>query len=131
MKILLDTNVLISAFVFGGNAGKLLSELFDTDHELYVSEYVDQEFKDKLIEKWPSKAELAYSKFHKMSFHFCESTDQSFGTLRDRKDIPVLSDAIYHDVDLILTGDKDFLEADLKHPLVYSPSMMLEFLQNA
>lgn len=38
MKIMLDTNVLISAFVFGGKAGKLMMQLIDSEHELYVSE---------------------------------------------------------------------------------------------
>lgn len=37
MKIMLDTNELISAMVFGGKAGKLLFKLFDSDHELYVA----------------------------------------------------------------------------------------------
>lgn len=128
MKILLDTNVLISAFVFGGKTGELLSELFDSEHELYISEYVDCEFKEKLNMKWPDKAEKAYSLLHKMAFYFCDSTDQSLGQLRDSKDIPVLSDALYHNMDLILTGDKDFLEADLQHPLVYSPMMMYDYL---
>ena len=32
------------------------------------------------------------------------------GNLRDVKDVPVLSDALYHKMDMILTGDKDFLE---------------------
>ena len=31
MHVLLDTNVLISAFVFGGAAGRLLEKLFDVD----------------------------------------------------------------------------------------------------
>ncbi|MCD8196975.1 MAG: putative toxin-antitoxin system toxin component, PIN family [Lachnospiraceae bacterium] len=128
MKIMLDTNVLISAFIFGGKTGTLLEELFASDHELYISEYVDQEFKEKLTLKWPQKAERAYTLFHRMSFHFCCSTDKRLGELRDEKDIPVLSDALYHGMDLILTGDKDFLEAELKYPLVYSPMMMYEYL---
>ncbi|MCD8019760.1 MAG: putative toxin-antitoxin system toxin component, PIN family [Clostridiales bacterium] len=129
MKIMLDTNVLISAFIFGGKTGDLLAELFESEHELYVSDYIDQEFKEKLELKWPTKAEKAYELFHKMSFHFCKSTDQKLGDLRDEKDISVLSDALYHGIDLILTGDKDFLEAELKSPLVFSPMMMLEYLQ--
>ena len=44
MKILLDTNVLISAFVFGGKAGQLLEKLFDSDFELLVSDYVNKKF---------------------------------------------------------------------------------------
>lgn len=55
MKIMLDTNVLISAFVFGGKAGRLLQKLFDSEHELYVSDYVDQELKAKLQMKWPEE----------------------------------------------------------------------------
>lgn len=54
MKIMLDTNVLISALVFGGRTGRLLNMLFESEHELYVSEYIDQEFKEKLNEKWPA-----------------------------------------------------------------------------
>ena len=60
MKILLDTNVLISALIFGGKAGQLLSMLFDSEHELYVSEYVDKEFKEKLDIKWPDKLQRIY-----------------------------------------------------------------------
>ena len=48
MKIMLDTNVLISAFVFGRKTGKLIAKLFHSEHELFVSEYIDREFKDKL-----------------------------------------------------------------------------------
>lgn len=129
MKIMLDTNVLISAFVFGRRAGKLMQKLIVSEHELYISDYVDQEFKEKLELKWPDKAEKVYELFHTMNFHFCESTNQKLGNLRDEKDIPVLSDALFHKVDLILTGDKDFLEADLVEPLIFSPSMLYDFLE--
>ena len=61
-----------------------------------------------------------------MDFVFCSSTTETFGHLRDEKDIPVLSDAIYHNVDILLTGDKDFLEAGIETPQVVSPSELLE-----
>lgn len=128
MKIMLDTNVLISAMIFGGKAGKTLSMLFDSEHELYVSEYVDKEFKEKLDLKWPDKSEKIYNLYHEMAFHFCESSKEQVGELRDVKDIPILSDALYHGVDIILSGDKDFLEADLECPLVFSPSMLYDYL---
>lgn len=131
MKILLDTNVLISALVFGGQAGKLLNILFSSEHELFVSEYIDKEFKAKLDIKWPSKADQIYQLYRQLDFHFCESTNKTLGNLRDQKDIPVLSDALYHGIDLILTGDKDFLESGLDHPLIYSPTMMLEYLEHS
>jgi putative PIN family toxin of toxin-antitoxin system len=126
---MLDTNVLISAMIFGGQAGELLNILFDSEHELFVSDYIDSEFREILQNKWPSKAERIYKLYRQLDVHFCKSTEETFGSLRDVKDIPVLSDAIYHHMDIILTGDKDFLEAELEHPMVYSPSMMLEFLR--
>lgn len=129
MKIMLDTNVLISALVFGGRTGRLLNMLFESEHELYVSEYIDQEFKEKLNEKWPAKADRVYYLYRRLGIRFCKSTAERRGELRDRKDIPVLSDALYYGVDIILSGDKDFLEADLERPLVYSPAIMLEYLE--
>ena len=129
MKIMLDTNVLISAFVFGGKAGKLINHLFDSEHELYVSEYIDKEFQDKLKLKWPDKADKIYELYRGLNIHFCESTKELVGELRDEKDIPVLSDSLYHKVDIIVSGDKDFLESGVDRPLIYSPAMLLEYLE--
>lgn len=128
MKIMLDTNVLISAFVFGGQTGHLLRILFDSEHELYVSDYIDQEFIEKLRDKWPKLTENVYNLYHQLDINFCKSTEEVLGQVRDIKDIPVLSDALYHHIDVILTGDKDFLEAEIEYPLIYSPAMMLEYL---
>ncbi|MBQ7733504.1 MAG: putative toxin-antitoxin system toxin component, PIN family [Synergistaceae bacterium] len=132
MKILVDTNVLISAMVFDGRIYRLLDYLFRfRDHNIYllVSEYIDKEFKNTLNRKWPRLSENMYRQYRTMSFIFCESTSELTGELRDCKDIPVLSDALYHNADIILTGDKDFLEAGITHPLIYSPSMLADLLR--
>ena len=126
MKIMLDTNILISAFVFRGRVRKVLDILFESDCELYVSEYVDKEFKHILDKKWSVKAEEIYSAYKSLDFVFCSSTSEILGQLRDEKDIPVLSDAIFHGVDILLTGDKDFLEAGIKYPRIVSSSDLLE-----
>lgn len=128
MRILIDTNVLISAFVFGGKAGKLMELLFDGNNELLVSEYVDAEFKAKLELKWTDKAQKVYTMYRTLPFIFCKSSKERLGELRDEKDIPVLSDARLHNADIILSGDKDFLEAGLESPQVFSPSMLYDFL---
>lgn len=70
MKTMLETNVLISAFVFGGKMSKLLSALLKSEHEILVSEYVDTEFKNKLESKWTYKAERTYLFYHQMPFTF-------------------------------------------------------------
>ena len=128
MRVLIDTNILVSAFVFGGKTRKILESLFEKRHEILVSQYVDSEFKAKLKQKWPDKAEIVYALYHKLPFVFCKSTNQVLGKVRDKKDIPVLSDALFNNADVLLTGDKDFLESDIEKPLILSPNMMLEFL---
>ena len=102
--------------------------LFESSHELLVSDYVDAEFKAILDMKWKEKAEKVYSLYHKLSFVFCRSSPMPMGNLRDAKDIPVLSDALFHQADMILSGDKDFIEAEIERPLVFSPSMLYDYL---
>lgn len=128
MRILIDTNVLVSAFVFGGKAGTLMNMLFESSHELLVSDYVDAEFKAILEMKWKEKSEKVYLLYHKLPFEFCGSSPMPMGNLRDAKDIPVLSDALFHHADMILSGDKDFIEAEIERPLVFSPSMLYDYL---
>ena len=128
MRILIDTNVLVSAFVFGGKTGALMNMLFESSHELLVSDYVDAEFKAILEMKWKEKSEKVYSLYHTLPFVFCGSSPIQTGNLRDVKDIPVLSDALFHNADIILSGDKDFIEAELERPLVVSPAMFYDYL---
>ena len=68
MRILIDTNVLVSAFVFGGKAGTLMNMLFESSHELLVSDYVDAEFKAILEMKWKEKSEKMERKVGKGLF---------------------------------------------------------------
>lgn len=54
-------------------------------------------------------------------------TDDESLELRDPNDKPVLRAAIESNCDLLISGDKDFLEANLKHPRVIKAS---EFYNN-
>ncbi len=128
MKILVDTNVLISAFVFGGKTQHLVIRLLKSSHKLLISEYVQSEFKEKLFEKWPLKAQELFNTAVSLPFDFCKSAKVPLGVVRDEKDIPVLNDAIFNDADAILTGDKDFFELDIIRPQIFSPAMMMDFL---
>ena len=46
--------------------------------------------------------------------------------IRDVKDQPILNAAILYDVDVILTGDKDFLSLDLDRPACMTAAQFLE-----
>ena len=115
--------------VFDGRVLRLLRFLLESCHDVIVSEYIDDEFRCNLFKKWPDKAEKIYSIYRSMNFLFYESTKKLTGTLRDINDVPVLSDALYHNADVILTGDKDFLESDITYPAIYSPAMLADLLR--
>ena len=47
--------------------------------------------------------------------------------IRDINDRPILRAAIMAKTDILLTGDKDFLESSIKHPKILTPAEFLEY----
>ena len=47
--------------------------------------------------------------------------------IRDINDRPILRAAIMAKADILLTGDKDFLESSIKHPKILTPAEFLEY----
>ena len=129
MRILLDTNILISAYVFGGAVRSLVRELLRNGDELCVSEYIIQEFDAKLDEKWPEKAPVLKPLIHNSGFSILKSTDRIVQSIRDVKDNAIVADALDNSVDVILTQDKDFLESSLTSPRIISVSEMWEYIK--
>ena len=55
-----------------------------------------------------------------------EVSEHAEKLIRDAKDQPILNAAIVYDVDIILTGDKDFLSLDMEHPKCMTVAQFLE-----
>ena len=51
-----------------------------------------------------------------------DSYESELQKVRDEKDRPILLAALYSGADIILTGDKDLLDADIDYPKIMSPS---------
>ena len=47
-------------------------------------------------------------------------------SVRDAKDEPVLASAIHADVDILITGDKDFSAVQIDRPVILTPAAFLE-----
>lgn len=62
-----------------------------------------------------------------MSYELIPAVDHAEKLIRDAKDQPILSAAIAHKVDIILTGDKDFLSLALERPRCMTPAQFLEY----
>ena len=46
--------------------------------------------------------------------------------IRDIKDYPVLYTAILEDVDVLVTGDRDFADIDIEKPEIMTPTEFIE-----
>lgn len=129
MRIMLDTNVLISALLFPGARMDTMMECIFTKHQLVLSSYVVEELKRVVKRKFP-KRELAINKLlMMMSFEYVytpNDIERGLFDIRDVKDYPVLYTAIIEDVDILITGDKDFSNIDIEKPEIMSPTEFME-----
>lgn len=69
MKVMLDTNVLISALIFGGVPRQLIGKLLLMGHDVYVSEYVYNEFMDTIHLKFTTKRDRITKNLSKNEFY--------------------------------------------------------------
>ena len=126
---MLDTNVLISVLLFPGTRMDSMMECIFTKHQLVLSSYVVDELKSVVKRKF-SKRELAINKLlMMMSFEYVytpNEIERGLFAIRDIKDYPVLYTAIIEDIDILITGDKDFSDIDIEKPEILSPTEFME-----
>ena len=126
---MLDTNVLISVLLFPGTRMDSMMECIFTKHQLVLSSYVVDELKSVVKRKFP-KRELAINKLlMMMSFEYVytpNEIERGIFAIRDIKDYPVLYTAMIEDIDILITGDKDFSDIDIEKPEILSPTEFME-----
>lgn len=131
MKIMIDTNIIISAALFpnGKAAQAFLKALLPPSIPL-VCDYVVDELHRKFREKFPDRiTELEAFLFHALTYIRVVPTPEepinAEAAVRDSKDRPILRAALNAHADLFLTGDKDFLESSIIVPRIISVSDFL------
>jgi uncharacterized protein len=110
LHIVIDTNVYVSATVFGGVPRKAIEKAYAYCTVL-CSDYIITELQDVLRSK-----KFAWSQSHITSvcdFLFSDAVmirpDEIISVSRDSKDDPVLACAVAGNADVLITGDKDLL----------------------
>ena len=129
MRVMLDTNVLISALLFPGSKINAMMNCIFTQHQLVLSSYVVDELKRVVKRKFPQKENAINKLLMLMSFEYVYTPNDIEGGLfdiRDEKDYPVLYTAIIEDVDVLITGDKDFSDIDIERPEIMTPTDIIE-----
>lgn len=132
MKIMIDTNVIISAALFpNGNTAKAFFKAMMPPYEPIVCDYIVDELHRKFQEKFPEKqTELEAFLFQALSFieivKTPEDAIEAESKIRDVKDRPILRAALDAHADLFLIGDKDFLESSITDPRITGVAEFLE-----
>ncbi|OXS25282.1 MAG: putative toxin-antitoxin system toxin component, PIN family [Acetobacterium sp. MES1] len=129
MRIMLDTNVLISSIIF---KSKIMNELIAAilkDHRLVLSSFVIEELKSVVQRKFEGRAAELDHFLTVLPFEYVytpDEMDEDLFEIRDEMDYPVLYSAIVEDVDILITGDKDFSDIDIEKPEILTPNEFFE-----
>ena len=133
MKVMLDTNILISAFIF---KSKIMNELIyklSKKHKIIICSYTIEELQylmkhkfkvniqelDKFLEKFPFT--LVYSP---------KNINNKLFEIRDEDDYIILHTAIIESIDVFITGDKDFKDVKIDKPKILTPCEFLNKFKN-
>jgi len=126
MKIMVDTNILISALIYGSDfLARLIQKIID-DYKLVICSYVINEFFNVVRRKNPDREDVLKKVFEELKFDCLispekvEEKDRLF-KIRDEKDYIILHTAIVENVDIFITNDNDFFDVDIKHPEIMKP----------
>ncbi len=129
MRIMLDTNVLISIAIFDSDKLKKMLMYICDKHTLVLSTYIIQEIENVTERKFPNKKNAMMQFLFNLPYEleYIPSTilDQEISNIRDVKDIPVIYSAIISDVDILITGDKDFDNVNIKKLEIMTPNEFL------
>lgn len=126
MRILVDTNVLFSALLFP-HSKPAQALLYAVDyHEIVLCDRNITELRDILKRKAPKYLPDAEVLIAELPYELIPAVDHAEKLIRDAKDQPILNAAIVADVDVILTGDKDFLSLEMEHPRCLTVAQFLE-----
>lgn len=113
MRLVLDSNVLIAAFVARGVCADLLEHAVRV-HEPVTSEFILEEVHRNLREKVRVSASQADQtvKLLRTRFETVEPVTVDEEACRDPDDLPVLGTVVAARCDVLVTGDKDLLELE-------------------
>lgn len=129
MRVMLDTNILISALLFPSKSINTLFEELVLNHTIVLSSYVIDEFYDVMKRKFPHKLDAVERFINSISYELVHTPKQMYiqeMEVRDIKDYPVVYTAMLEDMDVLLSGDKDLTVLRVKGIEILTPTQFLE-----
>ena len=133
MRILIDTNVLISAILnVHSTPFKAYEKAISYPNQGLICEQNINEIRRIFKKKFPNHITtlnifLSDALIDLELVPIPTNEDNLEVLIRDIDDRPILRAAIKAEADIILTGDKDFLESGLENPTIMTPADFLNY----
>lgn len=120
MRVMLDTNILLSAGLFEKSKLSTLTVRISNEFKIVLSSQIIEELRMVTARKFPGKKKSLENFLRRLNFEMAftpnEIDPDIYPKVRDKKDYPILASAIIAEVDVFITGDKDFSVLDLDNP---------------
>lgn len=133
MNVFLDTNILISAVLNSNSTpAKAFIKAVSFPNRGLVCEQNIDEMRRIFNRKFPTKIQ-ALETFLSLALLTLEVVNipdlkyTSENSIRDVNDRAILRAAIFAKADVLVTGDKDFLESDIVNPKILTAAEFLDF----
>ncbi|TYZ19625.1 putative toxin-antitoxin system toxin component, PIN family [Selenomonas ruminis] len=131
MRILIDTNILISSIIGHGTPFKAYVKAVSYPNRGVICTQNVDELRRIFNRKFPKKIE-AMEKFLSLAMQSVELVQipeeevEQEKKIRDVNDRAIMRAAVAAKVDVVLTGDKDFLESGIVNPKILNATDFLE-----
>ena len=133
MRILIDTNILISCIVWPDSkpARAFIKAAYDCGNKAIISEHSIEELHRVFSRKFPGyvqdMADFLAKHINVLEIvPFLTEQYEEEQLIRDVNDRPILRAAIHAKADILITGDKDFLSSGITSPKIMSASEFLD-----
>ncbi|MFZ3131677.1 MAG: putative toxin-antitoxin system toxin component, PIN family [Desulfosporosinus sp.] len=132
IKVMLDTNVLISAvYNPGSTTFQAFRKASEPPYVLVLCDQVIDEMRRIFNRKFPTKIQamerfLSIAHYDLVTLTAEDAPSEDEPDIRDVNDRPILRSALKAGVEILVTGDKDFLESSVKKPNIVTPSQFIQ-----
>ena len=129
MRVMLDTNILASAFVFKSKKMNELIYKLSVEHEIVICSYTIEELKELVDTKFKvtqKDLDEFLKDFPFILVYSPTTVENKLFEIRDKNDYIILHTAIIENVDVFITGDKDFNDIDIDKPEIMNVTEFLE-----
>jgi len=130
MRVMLDSNILVSAIVFNSKPMREIIQRLASKYSLVLCSFVISEVRTVFEKKFPKHINDLEYFLIETPFELAHTPqplpEHGLFTIRDIDDENVLYSAILADVDVLITGDKHYFDGvDVERPEILTPAEFL------